>query len=124
MRSRLRSDPSRRDRLILRVSEANVSKGEAAAPQDEDYRLEKVSTHPERRRGQLYGRRKGPRLRPRQTELLETLLPELTPAIKNGADPKTYFPASVSDIWLEIGFGAGEHMLALARANQIGRAHF
>jgi tRNA (guanine-N7-)-methyltransferase len=109
--------------------------------------------HAERHRRKLYGRRKGPALSVRQEHLLETLLPKLTPQLREGADPKSYFSSSspppcgevgersdpgggavrgdpparnslrelstspqgggdytVDDVWLEIGFGAGEHL--------------
>jgi len=85
------------------------TQGRVLIPQD--------SPHPERQRGQLYGRRKGPKLRGRQAELLETLLPQLALQIENGRDPREYFSVPVSDVWLEVGFGAGEHLLALARAH-------
>lgn len=71
--------------------------------------------HPERRRRHLYGRRKGPKLRPHRAALLETLLLKLALRIENGRDPRSYFSAPVSVAWLEIGFGAGEHLVALAR---------
>ena len=70
--------------------------------------------HPERQRRQLYGRRKGPKLRGRQAELLETLLPQLTLQIEKDKNPRGYFSAPVSEVWLEVGFGAGEHLHALA----------
>ncbi|HEY4125619.1 MAG TPA: tRNA (guanosine(46)-N7)-methyltransferase TrmB, partial [Rhizomicrobium sp.] len=72
--------------------------------------------HAERHRRKLYGRRKGPALSARQEQLLETLLPKLTPEIQQGADPRSYFE-NVDDVWLEIGFGAGEHLHWQARAN-------
>lgn len=65
--------------------------------------------HAERHRGQLYGRRKGPALSARQEHLLEALLPKLTLHIQQGLDPRSYFD-DVEDVWLEIGFGAGEHL--------------
>jgi tRNA (guanine-N7-)-methyltransferase len=72
----------------------------------------------ERRRGQLYGRRKGPQLRPHQSELIETLLPRLrldldSPAL---AQPSQLFCEPVADVWLEIGFGGGEHLAWQAKA--------
>ena len=76
-----------------------------------------TSEHPERQRRLLYGRRKGPKLRGTQAELLDTLLPRLTLRLEPGADPRGYFAQPVSDVWLEIGFGAGEHLHALARAH-------
>jgi len=80
--------------------------------------------HPERARGQLYGRRKGPKLSAHQTHLLDTLLPSLAFQPKAGADPRAYFDGAVEDVWLEVGFGAGEHLLWQAeqhpRAGLIG----
>ena len=63
-----------------------------------------------RRRGLLYGRRKGPRLSAHQQGLRETLLPELRLELRAGADPRSYF-SDVDSVWLEVGFGAGEHLL-------------
>ncbi len=65
----------------------------------------------ERRRGQLYGRRKGPKLSAHQTHLRETLLPQLALRLRANADPRSYFSTAVDDVWLEVGFGAGEHLL-------------
>jgi len=70
-----------------------------------------------RRRRLLYGRRKGPKLSPHKEELRRTLLPKLALRLEAGRDPKTYFAADVSDVWLEVGFGGGEHLLEQARAN-------
>jgi len=71
----------------------------------------------------LYGRRKGKKLRPGQQELLETQLPRLsiaTPAEGERFDPHTLFPDK-KEVWLEIGFGAGEHLIWQARQHpQIG----
>src|ERR1700744_2141803 len=68
---------------------------------------------PDRNRRKLYGRRKGPKLSDRQKGLRGWLLQEL--AYVPGVDPK--FPDSVREVWLEVGFGAGEHLVALAKAN-------
>ncbi|HEX4859646.1 MAG TPA: tRNA (guanine(46)-N(7))-methyltransferase TrmB [Rhizomicrobium sp.] len=40
----------------------------------------------------------------------ETLLPKLALALEQARDPTSYFDG-VDDVWLEIGFGAGEHLL-------------
>lgn len=64
-----------------------------------------------RRRGLLYGRRKGPKLSAHQAALLETLLPKLELKLERGRDPRAYFESHVEDVWLEIGFGGGEHLL-------------
>jgi tRNA (guanine-N7-)-methyltransferase len=65
----------------------------------------------------LYGRRKGPKLSPHKEELRRTLLPRLALKLVPGADPRSYFTIRADDVWLEIGFGAGEHLLALARSH-------
>lgn len=71
----------------------------------------------ERQRRQLYGRRKGPKLSALQERLLEALLPRLALDLEPGRDPRRYFSSSVDDVWLEIGFGAGEHLLWQAARN-------
>jgi tRNA (guanine-N7-)-methyltransferase len=71
----------------------------------------------ERRRHLLYGRRKGPKPSVRQERLRESLLPKLTLHPKAGCDPRTYFSVPVRDIWLEVGFGAGEHLVWHAKKN-------
>lgn len=68
----------------------------------------------------LYGRRKGFKLRSRQQQLVEDLLPQVAvpvPPEGQTLDPATLFDQPMKDIWLEIGFGKGEHMAALAEAN-------
>ena len=60
----------------------------------------------------LYGRRQGKRLRPGQRDLVENLLPliEINSTRENTLDPRACFSRDVDDIWLEIGFGGGEHL--------------
>ena len=70
-----------------------------------------------RRRRLLYGRRKGPKLSARQLHLRATLLPRIALTLDPGRDPKGYFEKVVSDVWLEVGFGAGEHLLWQTAAN-------
>lgn len=82
-------------------------------------------THPERARPLLYGRRKGHKLSAHREGLRATLLPELALHLEHGANPQSYFSPppcgggenSVDDVWLEVGFGGGEHLLEQARAN-------
>jgi len=66
-----------------------------------------------------YGRRKGRRLSPRKTRLLDELLPKLR--LDLDAPPPapltSLFPQPASQVWLEIGFGAGEHLVWQAQAN-------
>jgi tRNA (guanine-N7-)-methyltransferase len=68
----------------------------------------------------LYGRRRGRRLRPGQRDLKETLLPKLAialPAQGGRLDQARLFPDKVEDLWLEVGFGGGEHLAAQAVAH-------
>ena len=68
----------------------------------------------------LYGRRRGRRLRPGQRSLKETLLPALAIALPpEGArlDPVRLFPDEMDELWLEVGFGGGEHLAAQAAAH-------
>ncbi|KMO11263.1 tRNA (guanine(46)-N(7))-methyltransferase TrmB [Methylobacterium platani] len=65
----------------------------------------------------FYGRRKGKRLRPGQEERLADLLPRLRLPEAGRLDPSALFPRPVSETWLEIGFGGGEHLAAQARLN-------
>jgi tRNA (guanine-N7-)-methyltransferase len=72
----------------------------------------------------FYGRRHGKALRPGHRRLLGTLLEDLSPgAVTREANPDrtpldlpALFPAQ-GPLWLEIGFGGGEHMIAQAQAN-------
>ncbi|MEL6793388.1 MAG: tRNA (guanosine(46)-N7)-methyltransferase TrmB [Pseudomonadota bacterium] len=72
----------------------------------------------------FYGRRHGKKLRQSQVELLETLLPKLAPPgvawNENPERAPVDFAAMVPgarEVWLEIGFGGGEHLIAMAKAN-------
>jgi tRNA (guanine-N7-)-methyltransferase len=67
--------------------------------------------HAERIRRTLYGRRKGPKLSAHQQQLLDNLLPEFELRLNPAADPRTYFSEPVEDVWLEVGFGGGEHLI-------------
>lgn len=72
----------------------------------------------------FYGRRHGKKLRPGQQALIETQLGTLAPAgasweenpARAPIDLAALFPGKDA-VWLEIGFGAGEHMVATAVAN-------
>ncbi|HEY4173559.1 MAG TPA: tRNA (guanine(46)-N(7))-methyltransferase TrmB [Rhodopila sp.] len=55
----------------------------------------------------LYGRARGHKLRPRQERLLEVTLPRLAVPEALPSGP----------LWLEVGFGGGEHALAQVRAH-------
>jgi tRNA (guanine-N7-)-methyltransferase len=68
----------------------------------------------------LHGRRRGRALRQGQRHLLETKLPSLAVALPAGAplDPRTLFSAPLEAVWLELGFGGGEHLAAQAEAQR------
>jgi tRNA (guanine-N7-)-methyltransferase len=57
----------------------------------------------------LYGRRRGRKLRPGRAALVAELLPKIGVALPVALDAR--------ETWLEIGFGAGEHLAAQAEAH-------
>jgi tRNA (guanine-N7-)-methyltransferase len=57
---------------------------------------------------QFYGRRKGHTLRPHRQQLMDELLPKLLVTSEGNNVP------DATETWLEIGFGAGEHLAAQA----------
>ena len=69
----------------------------------------------------FYGRRFGHKLRTRKRQLVDSLLPQVAidPAAlsKTPCDPATMFNRQADQVWLEIGFGGGEHIAAQARQN-------
>lgn len=72
----------------------------------------------------LYGRRRGKALRPGQQRLLDERLAALAPPgvsweenpERLPIDPSTLFPGC-RELWIEIGFGSGEHMIAMGAAH-------
>lgn len=60
----------------------------------------------------LYGRQRGHPLRPRQQRLLDETLPRLRFDQTRLDDPARAFGRVPAEIWLEVGFGGGEHSLA------------
>src|SRR5216684_5670069 len=76
----------------------------------------------EARRRTLHGRRRGKKLRAGQQSLLETLLPRLAlalPVEPAKIDLAQAFGGSLppDGVWLEVGFGAGEHLVWQAEQN-------
>jgi len=71
------------------------------------------------RRDSLWGRRKGKPLSPRRAALLERRLPGLSIDIDGPVPARLVdlFPASVSTVCMEIGFGGGEHLVHEARSH-------
>jgi len=77
-------------------------------------------TAPDPTRLRLYGRRRGKRLR----DSLQAVMDEDLPSVRvhgesfdTGLDPKTLFTGPLTAVWLEIGFGGGEHLAAQAGAH-------
>jgi tRNA (guanine-N7-)-methyltransferase len=60
----------------------------------------------------LFGRRRGRALRAGQQRLKEELLPRLAIAVPSAGrlDPVAMFDPAAAAVWLEIGFGGGEHL--------------
>ncbi len=65
----------------------------------------------------LYGRQRSHPLRPRQQRLLDVTLPRQRFHEALAADPGSAFSGRPERLWLEVGFGGGEHALALAEAH-------
>ncbi len=66
----------------------------------------------------LYGRRSARPLRAGRREAIERALPGLRvvlPPGEDAIDPAALFDGTRSGFWLEVGFGAGEHLLEQAR---------
>lgn len=69
-----------------------------------------------RPRHRLYGRAAGKPLSQRQTRLLADLGPKLAApeAGERALDPASLFSPPCAEVWLEIGFGGGEHLAGQA----------
>jgi tRNA (guanine-N7-)-methyltransferase len=67
----------------------------------------------------FYGRRKGKAMTKRRQGLIETLLPKLALDLPDNdtVDPSQFFEHKAKDIWLEIGFGDGEHLALQAESH-------
>ncbi len=68
-----------------------------------------------------FGRRRGRKLSPRQSRLMAELLPRIAPPL--GEPPpndlaQAIFGTDITDVWLEIGFGGGEHLIWQAAHNR------
>lgn len=64
-------------------------------------------------RRNFHGRRQGRKLRAGRAALIETLLPRIAialPGAGGAIDPASLFPRPARALWVEIGFGAGEHL--------------
>ena len=76
--------------------------------------------HPHR----LFGRRKGRRLHEGRSHALNHLLPQVAITLPEAGGklvPHALFRDPVAEVWLEVGFGNGEHLIAQLRDNpQVG----
>lgn len=69
-------------------------------------------------RRHVYGRTKGKTLKSRQAHLMETLFPRVSISLEEPViDPRLLFESAVDEVWLEIGFGGGEHLVWQAERN-------
>lgn len=66
-----------------------------------------------------FGRRRGRKLSPRQQHLLDEVLRRVSVSLAKAcpASPADLFTPPVKRVWLEIGFGGGEHLVWQAQAN-------
>ena len=65
----------------------------------------------------FYGRRLGRPLKNARAEALSQLADYQVPPGTDAIEAKTLFPVAVQDVWLEIGFGNGEHMIGQLQNN-------
>ena len=65
----------------------------------------------------LYGRQRSHPLRARQSWLMQAVLPRLRFPQAAIGSPAAGFASAAGEVWLEVGFGGGEHARALAAAN-------
>jgi tRNA (guanine-N7-)-methyltransferase len=69
----------------------------------------------------FFGRRQGRPLRINARTLIDSLLPRIAitaPEPGETLDPRILFPRPMREIWLEVGFGGGEHLAAQAAAHR------
>ncbi|WP_020590555.1 tRNA (guanosine(46)-N7)-methyltransferase TrmB [Kiloniella laminariae] len=85
------------------------------------------------KRSTFYGRRQGRPLRKKATELVETVFPKIRISLEEIPEGKKLdlsqaFAGSNDPVWLEVGFGGGEHLAWQAAhnpdANIIGAEYF
>lgn len=66
----------------------------------------------------FYGRRKGKKLRDQRLNAYDSIYPLVSISLPDhGVDPRVLFDIPVHDVWLEVGFGNGEHLVHQALQN-------
>lgn len=79
------------------------------------------NTQPQSVKDRLYGRRRSHPLRDRQKRLLTDYLPRIKFPLDKAQEPHKAFAHNPEALWLEIGFGGGEHSLTQNKTHpQIG----
>ena len=80
---------------------------------------ERLTEAPPDHRTRLYGRRRGRPLREGRRRIADELLPRLAIALpqRGHLDPFALFPTRPGAVWLEIGFGGGEHLAEQAECH-------
>ena len=71
-------------------------------------------------KARFYGRRQGKKLRQSRLNLLKNLLPKVAinkDDLKDVINPSLFFNFSPKELWLEVGFGGGEHSFEQALKN-------
>lgn len=81
-------------------------------------RVRASSGEPQGKATPFYGRRKGKKLRSFQSGLMEELLPHVRLDLSAPFDQQAMFGAGQRDLWMEIGFGGGEHLVAEAASHR------
>lgn len=79
-----------------------------------------MTGNPEFGRQVVFGRRQGHKLRPQRQALMRDLLPQIGIDLETAAnviEPRALFAPGTKEVWLEIGFGAGEHLAWQAARN-------
>ena len=77
---------------------------------------QKMSEHTDKTGYVLHGRRKGRPLRTNKTALMQSLLPRIKINLETKLHLAELFPSS-KEVWLEVGFGGGEHLVWQAIEN-------
>ena len=65
----------------------------------------------------FYGRRQGRKIRKAKTSLLDTFLPQVKINLEDNLQASNLFGTPINKIYLEIGFGNGEHLAGQALKN-------
>lgn len=80
--------------------------------------LKQAATDPGKQPLRSFGRTGGRPLSPRRAELVERLLPDLAITVTEPINLTRVFGYKPSQVWLEIGFGGGEHLAQQAASNR------